>query len=1323
MGSRELFYNYKETRVSLEPTPATVVNATVPAVSGGRRISGRTGHGGGSGSGRGGILGGSSSNSSFAGDNYTEEERAYRAKSLATESSIFHRKHHDSPRSFLWRVLERGHVLSIRAIDIGKPDAGALDAPLTLYLHFPKPIRPGCVALADPPQHDALTVFVLDESFHLHHLQLRPDVFRKRSFSEADLGEAWRPYLSATFNFKQPRRLVAVSANEFVVALNDGGLISFRRDHARESSSWNESFHSPVGLMQGLRSILPFQGGPTIKYEGSSLEITAAASAVVTCMGLDVTFMFSVCLDHRLRVWNVGRGEVCYTGDVLGLRRDPHETGRWTVDPSQTNLIRVVDVGKGLCICVTYSPVGAGAFKIWRAKATDDGKVTMEPFAGAESPLVPPTPTSSDVWTLADFVVSQPDQSSMSLWVLWKNNLIYRAMKLECLSENLGSDWEHGWQGVHTESSLPTAQTSGPCDPTDAAEKWLDLIFYPGRFSKATLETALAMYERGLGAAHEGSAQTSGKSLMESICSALGSAATLERTGSGAMDYDLFRSAGEIQWRRFYRLLVELDKQRGEALSLALDPELGLAWVVCTDCVAAIRECSKLEQLCHNGPSRTMSARQQKVSRLLTAGFTFLESFSDGMLQQSEAALRPELFEDSSKTDEERMQYLSDKAGFWRHLTEDECAQVVDVLGDNFEDVEESSYEELFSLLKDVHTPDVRYPLSQFGRKLAIRGIQDSAELLWQVLFRQLILLVHMEFEVEDEKSVLHSRLDVGQVYIRLVESLKRLELIRWLAKNEFSVALSRSARESLSGSFSASFSGSMSATGSFSGGSPSANRRGGGGSEESQVVTVLEASVSHLLGLASLSGLPLASLLTDMIVEVCSTKNQVELDPTMIQCMLLKRERPDLSLQLGSFSNDDPFSTYVQGRTFLALRDWDTAAEYFKKAAVGLSVKLRLASRHSAGLIDESEWNLFYSGLPNYYAHIVALYDRQKAYSFVIDFARLSLQFSRPGSRGGGSDALTTATSADAARMDMLSRQFTAATALARFDLAHTVLQGMGSDAAMQQACLRFLVEKMAETGQVAQLMGLPFPGLRDAVDGVLEHKCRAAMEVMRGTQWHQILYGWRIAHNDYRGAAAVLLDRLQKLQQAGEGDKFVSAIGGVGGETDVLDTPVTRQYLMLINTLSCVEPKQAWIYTEDLSLRVGSGGIDGDGDGDSVDIGGNGEDADDSSSVRATVEVDGDDKDGLAAAAADTTTTTTATPPIKTNGTKHKGTAVSSGSDAMAELLKKAAAAKRQPWRKVVTLADIRKQYQDELDRIAAIQNNQFEFGDDEDVSMADD
>jgi nuclear pore complex protein Nup160 len=120
--------------------------------------------------------------------------------------------------------------------------------------------------------------------------------------------------------------------------------------------------------------------------------------------------------------------------------------------------------------------------------------------------------------------------------------------------------------------------------------------------------------------------------------------------------------------------------------------------------------------------------------------------------------------------------------------------------------------------------------------------------------------------------------------------------------------------------------------------------------------------------------------------------------------------------------------------------------------------------------------------------------------------------------------------------------------------------------------------------------------------------------MDVVSGFPYHQVLYAWRTRRGNFRGAAAILLDRIQKLKLAGESDRPAG--------DDVLDTMVTKQYLLLINALSCVETKEAWVYDEGVS------------NGDS---------------------------------------------PAK---------------------------------RKVVSLADIRKQYQDELDRIAAIQNNQFGF-----------
>lgn len=253
---------------------------------------------------------------------------------------------------------------------------------------------------------------------------------------------------------------------------------------------------------------------------------------------------------------------------------------------------------------------------------------------------------------------------------------------------------------------------------------------------------------------------------------------------------------------------------------------------------------------------------------------------------------------------------------------------------------------------------------------------------------------------------------------------------------------------------------------------------------------------------------------------------------------------------------------------------------------------------RHSSGLLDDTEWNLLNAGQAKYYSHIVALYEKQRAYSYVIEFARLAIQFLRPASDD------------HSAQTEMLSRLFNASVATSQFELAHTSLQSI-KDKALRHSSLRKLVDKMCETYHNTELVSLPFPGLQQEVDDILAHRCKNTMDV-QGFQYHQVLYAWRIKRNNYRGAASVLLDRIQKLRLSGEADRITG--------DDILDTAVTRQYLLLINALSCVDHKQAWVFDE---------GLPGD-------------------------------------------------------------------------------AAKR----KVVSLADIRIQYQAELDRIAAIQNNQFGF-----------
>ncbi|KAK4099749.1 hypothetical protein N658DRAFT_525202 [Parathielavia hyrcaniae] len=1238
MVSRDFGTFYKETRLNLEPaSPLSTVQIRVaPQSAYGRSASSRP-------------------------STSPDDEKGYRSKNLATTSSIYYRKHHSSPRGFLWRVLDSGTILSLRVADVCKQESAA-EAPLILNLRFPTPLRTSCIGFVDPEDYDALCVFAVDHSNQLWSITLRPDHFRKRTAIDGGLGDACKSHSPPGFGFKHPHRLAVVTPNQLIITMHDGGILKFDRNKAHEANggTWKETIYNVAGWGQSLRGLVPFQRNPTIRYDKVNMELTAAASTAVTTMGhSDTAFLFTICLDHRMRVWDVRTGQILYTGDILDTSRDPQEVGKWTVDPSQGNLIRILDNSRGQCLVVTYSPVGAGEFKFWKVKANEQGSIHIaDCFPDAH--LVPPSPTSLDVWILADFVVAQqPD--GPELWTMWKNNTSYRVHRLQVQPRTTTEPFGDGWKVVHIANTVPTVRASGPWNPTDSTEKWLDLIFIPGRFSKSTLETALAMYEKGLGTYKE-TPSKAGRSIAESICSVLGSTTTLDRTSAGGADYDQFRNTSETQWMRFWRLLLELDKQRGEGLALVFDSVEGMIWVACADLIAAVRQCSDLDGVYHNilSPEK----KNEDVAALISAGLTFVDGFSDSMYQLSRAALRAELYEDSARSDSERMQLFLDRAGFWPSVTDEDCAQVIDTLGQNYQMVTARLYDDLFDLItatSEANSQELREPFTGFGRKVVVRAVQETTELHWQVLFSQLILLVHMEFDIESEDaSPLHSRFEVGSVYRRLIDALRRLEHLRWMAKTELSCSSSKSGGSGSS--------------------SPSLMKRG---QDENNTKTALEGLTGHLFGLPESNNMPLLSSITDLVLDLCAPSSTTVLYTWLIQCWLLKQDRPDLALELNPFADQDPFSAYIQGRVFIALRDYDTASFYFRRASIGLSISIKHLDRHSAGLLDDTEWNLLNSGLPNYYAHIVSLYDRHKASSHVMEFARLALQFVQQ--QGDGEVAGTTKT-------EMLSRLFTAATATSHFDEAHSALLAMDDDAALQKSCLRRLVEKMCETGQSSGLTRLPFSGLQTKVDDMLVDRCRAARDVLHGVPYHQILYAWRISHNDYRGGAAVLLDRLQKLRRAGEGDRL-----GAGAE-DALDTQVTRQYLLLINALSCVAPEEAYILEDAIP-----GGEDGQ---PKKQTGGEADDDDDDDDLESQLDELAKKLDAEAAA-------------DKKRGGEEEGMA-SEEDAALAEKIKRFSMRNGQelPPRRLLMLADLRKQYQQELDRIVAIQNNQFGFTAEDDL-----
>jgi hypothetical protein len=109
-----------------------------------------------------------------------------------------------------------------------------------------------------------------------------------------------------------------------------------------------------------------------------------------------------------------------------------------------------------------------------------------------------------------------------------------------------------------------------------------------------------------------------------------------------------------------------------------------------------------------------------------------------------------------------------------------------------------------------------------------------------------------------------------------------------------------------------------------------------------------------------------------------------------------------------------------------------------------------------------------------------------------------------------------------------------------------------------------------MISQQQATQLLKFPFVGLADEVDKTLLSLCQKTLNLSSGPPYHQILYSFRIGRNDFRGAASILHERLQRLKTTSS------------KHHDPADDSLTQCYLMIINTLSSVSSEDAYILAD---------------------------------------------------------------------------------------------------------------------------------------------
>ncbi|KAK2799281.1 hypothetical protein FQN51_006958 [Onygenales sp. PD_10] len=1410
---------YKETKVPIRPTaPASIVNIPIPSSSSSssdtttlfssphpQRRTARF------------SLQPTASTAAALDDDAppAKDEDAFAARCLATQGAVYFRQRRTYPRSFLWRVIGEGErFLEIRAVDLTKsgylegsgqhlhqqqqqqtqtqtqlpqqqqtqqnkkkqPQQEQHEANLLLRLEFPDAIVPHGVALADSEDHEVLSLFVItmtaSGSSRLYTLALRPEFFRRVAAIEENVADWCKVCCPAPLAFARPHRLHAASPYELFVALDSGGLVRLTRRAGEDGSQWSAITFDEKPWGASLRGLVKWSGQQQIRYDGRVLDPNTSNAIATTS---DQAFVFVVGLNHTLKIWNLASNKLVASKDLLNRPTQHQDAAPATLNPSESAFIRVFNAERAMdgeiYYAVTYSPLDDGQFKFWAVKGGLTSQLVVEDlFPDTKLKPADPDPSGSVFWNIADFQIKSMEEGRhMVLWVLWRNNNLYQIFSLHFNLEDLESSWRNNWTGMALETRVDETPPSFlPSDIADPTEKWLEYLFYPGRYSREVLATSLAIYQDAMKIKPLTGLSKRSTPLQQQLCSTISESVALRKFNDAEIDFTKYRRETDAKWRQLWQIAEDLNKRRSEAISLSYDAYSDLPWLLFSDGCGLIRECSSTELLAHND-GRTLREQRRTLedswhhrnltqelgdqsdlaARLIDAAASFRKKFTPELSQACATALNAELFTEPSLSAPERVAAFHAQSKLAELITDD-------MFDSMFANIDSAiGFKKLTSDLffSVIDTMPLGFPgkdsdliSTDFGRTVTVQGTLETIWLSKQVLNDLLLLAVFVETELTQEDGV---QFDGVDLFATLVDLLKEYEMMIWLGSN-----VRAWPGDSHHGAVT----------------NPSSPVKGSGTADrqEQRLSTILEDLFAIHIKPRPTFGVPQTFTLTQQIRDVMSwiTRQGEVTFPNIlvfIQCDLLASGNIDLASDFLRFQPNTAWSTYVKGRLYVARSEFDTAAIYFQKAAYILSHGKAVGNLHemSSNLLDIISVDSFYNGLPKYFQHILSLFEHARAFSHVADFARLALQAleSDPRKNEPDSDYVYL-------RTDLLSRLFHASLKTCRFDVAYSALSRY-SDTALQKSALTSLITTvLAASGPgptgLQKILRFPIslaPNLASHVDEILLSLAkkqstfgRSQGQTLPTAPWQdkrdipdyqRVLLAYRVARNDIRGAAEVSYQAVQRLR-ATRDRGFYSTRALIGrnnngadnrpaqdvDEDDLESKNLRNELLSLINLLACMDKSEAYILVETPATPED-----------------NNNNNNNAAAVGTTARPRSDSVISTAAAddrsvfmdSANTPSSKSPRPSFSFNGTQQQQQqqsprssfgalgsspaggrkfSVSSSSGAGAGAGAGGASGSQSEQgrftrRVIVTLEDLRREYQAELDRVSRIENGDWEFG----------
>ncbi|KIV78576.1 hypothetical protein PV11_06219 [Exophiala sideris] len=1113
----------------------------------------------------------------------TKDERTFSDNVLASQSSIYFRQSKTYPRTFHWSVVNNGRTLQIQCADFSRSEADLKEAYSTLRFDFQEQITSRGVTFTDLDASDEIHVFVCTDKNEIFNLRLPTSAFRDPQSLQAENIKQWcKPLDSSSLDINAVHHLWASTPLEIFISFTNGKL---QRSTRRSiDGSWKHDIYDDRTWGASIRGIVSRRGLQTIEYGSTSLDLRTAQSMVTSPDG---KFLFTVCLNHSLRVWNLLEGRVVASKDLLDTVRDPND--RTHLNPAEDAFIQVFKLPLSRYpVLLTYTPQDGGHFKFWDLKGgSTDPLVVEDKYPGQRLNAPDPDPSGNTIWSMVGFRLDPGnDFKPAQLWVLWRNHNYHQLYHCSFEFASIISSWKSDWVKCAPISSsknvAPDLVRTGSDDPSS---KWLEFFFYPGRYSEAGLETALSVFEEAT--AGKLTAAQKATSLAQRMCAIIATNVSLRKYEDSDLDFERFHVDTDAQWRNFYRIAENINESRNAPLALAYDAFSEMVWITMTGKCCAVRECSKIELLQQNELSdiedlEDVAARtwqHRKVSAedvesfanlavLMSAARNFRKSFSADFANELEVAIEEDMSIGAEYVTPTRIFDIYESVGF----SESVSNEVFERLESELTPVGglSSLNDELFLGVLELLASKTKRAKSAlrntlFASLLLSAGTRDLLTTQRQLLMDLLALAIFVEGELNQEEVKMTS-FNASELYYHIGPLLKLCDRNSWLASHWRLTPLEILGVD----------------------GQPNAARRPSTSPPESdRLVTIFEDTLSKAVRPQPAVDKPLLYLITDQLIEIddwASGKDTIDTEDgaVYLQCDLLKQGELHLATDFLKFQPSTPWSSYVKGRLALATGEHEMAAIYFKKASYGLACGKAVGNlvALSAGLLSMIEAESFNSGMPSYLYHVSTLFESANACNEAAQFAHLTLQALQPDQKAPVPNF----------ESEVLSRLFHAEIKLARFDRAYGALVEL-PDLALQRSSVTSLINTMLDQqsstldaqGAVKTLQSLPW-GMHPHLFRLMDHHLvsLAQQQTSAGVpssglltahgslDYLGIIYALRVAQKNYRGALTVLYDRLRLVRRSGK------------ARHDPQATALRHVLLSLINMMACVAPEEAYVLAE---------------------------------------------------------------------------------------------------------------------------------------------